>query len=329
MIELKQLKLIPKNTLIYYHSDELEVYRKRNSIIIKKDDITQVNQIKEISDFRTVYTENEVFILFGGKQLLRIGKDHSITPIKFNPIVTKVKSIGNNIVFGWMLGRLFHFSVCNPYTGERIYQTKSFQSKTLSYKFTNSNIYSLMGNSNIICYDYECKQIWQRFEHQYTVPGLAIYKNKLVYCSSNQIKITNGKEIETIQIPIVTIDKIEDIIGNKLYCICGKKKNICCYDLQQKQLLYEIRGNQNILNLKIVKMKHNNQEIDALVYTTENMINIANLKKGTLVISQPIVKIKEIVEEKDIILRTYSGGSFIFSENQEVENESNSSLITI
>ena len=231
----------------------------------------------------------------------------------------------NLAVFGCLFGKLFHFVVYDLDKRKRAYQSQSSPAYTLSHYFGKDHIYVLMGNSQLICYDYECKEVWRKFEHHYIVPGLGTYEGKLIYISNNQIKITDGKKTDIIDVPVVKINKLEGIIGNSLYGVCSDKKNVCCFNVKKERLMYEIKGDKNaaIRQLLLTKgyLPDEKKVSNVLFFSTDHHLNLVDVDKGNLQFHIGIPKIREITKNDEIIVRTHLGESHLL---RTVEDEKDS-----
>ena len=291
-----------------------------------KNTLLNDRKIQDILEFRTLEHDNRIIINFGGTDTVILKKDrsHEWFDLKYRYVVTDFFIENNKLIFGSVLGSYFHFVIYDIEKRKRLFQTQSIQSRTLSYKITSENLYVIMGNSQIICYDHQGKEQWKKFEKQHLVPGLAFYKNKLVYSSNNQIKITDGKNTETIRVPTIRLDKIEAIIGNKIYCVCGDKSSICCFDLERQQLLYEIKGQEKTFIRKLLITQGQQEEykpFDLLLFSNDTHLGIVDLKRGMMKFYLPLPRIKRIMKNSDVIILTHKGESHIVRDNKEKKDE--------
>jgi len=328
-IDLDNINFEHYDTIVYFSSPDMLIRRNGSLVEIELNDrIVQVNDIRilELSNFKIDKWNENVLIAFGGRTsfLVRPDGTYDSFNLKSRHIVTNLSIHENVLIFGSTLGSLFHFVIYNLEDRKRIFQTQSIEARTLSHIVTNDSIYALMGNSQLIAYDHEGREKWKRFEHQYVIPGLAYYKGRLLYCSNNQIKITDGKKIESINIPIVKFDKIEGIIGDNLYAICGNKKNICCFNLHQRKLVYEIRGSQKIDIRKLLltkgKIENSQNIVNCLFFSDDSHLRIADLKNGIVRFQVGVSKIKEIVQKDEVIVRTHFGKSHVLRQKKHEES---------
>ena len=322
-IELNNLNFEHRESVVYYSSPELLIQKARPYIHIERGSEAHLLKnpvFQELNSVKAVKYNNGVVLTFGGREGLIVTDDFEYFELDQNHIVTDLYVHEDRLIFGSILGKFFHFVSFDLKTKKKVSQSQSSQVDTLSVIKNKEKIYTLMSNSQIMCYDIECKLLWKKFEHQYVVPGLAFYKDKLIYCASNQIKLTNGKDTESINVPIITIDKIEGVVGHYLYGVCGARRNLFCFDLLNKKLYYEVKIDDIIKKLLITrgKLPESEKIIDALFFSTKTHLGLVNLKNGNIQFLIQIPQITSIQANEEIIVKTHLGESHLL---RVIENE--------
>jgi len=328
-IDLNNLSFSHRDTLVHYSAPDMVVRRADPYIQIEQGGKTTILKnliVKEPDDAFACRYKDQVLLIFGGQQLVLLNPDGSYEEIEVNykPVVTDIHIHNNHIVFGNLIGKLFHFVIYDLEEKKRIYQTTSIAANTLSYYFGRRHIYTLMGNSNLVCWDYQGKEIWKKFEYQYVVPGLTEYNGKLLYSSNNQIKITDGNTTDVIDIPHVRIDKIEGVANNNLYGVCGERRNLFCFDLRQNNLRYEVQGDPKSIIRKLLltrgKIPDKKAISNVLFFSTDTHLGMVDLERGHLQFYIGIPKIRSIVRNDEIIVSTHLGESHLLREAVKEES---------
>lgn len=333
MIDLEKIEIENFNTTVYFASEKILVLRRDPFVeILDRKTSKLINKIliKNLYNFKSCEYFGRILIVFDSNELLSINVDDGeaeLYDINLGNVVTEIFVKDNYLIFGASIGGMFHYVIYDFEKKVRAYQTQSIRAATLSYHFGINFISSIMSNSQIIKYGYDATEIFKRFEYQYIIPGITEYRSKILYCSSNVLKFVNSDgQIESVEIPIIKINKLEKTIGNNLYCICGEKKNIGCINLDNNSIEYEIRANSIINKILISKGRTpSNKTTDILFFSTENSLEVIDLKAGKLLYQSTIPKIKEFKEytSSDIIIRTHLGGSHIIkkhnNENRIIE----------
>lgn len=318
-ITLDNLLFQHKKSVVYYSSPELLIYSDFNSntltVETSKGDISKI-KVRKSQEGKSCKIKDGVLLTFGGEETVIIKPDgsHDLFNLNNRYIVTDVFSFEDTIIFGSILGMFFHFVIYNLETKSKN-QTASAQAVTLSYKITEDRIYALYGNSQIACYDHSGKLVWKKFEPHYVIPGLSIYKGGLVYSANNQIKITNGKTTESITVPGIRMDKIEGTIGNIVYGVCGNRQNIFAFDINKRELLYEVVGEKGIQIKKLLitsgMYKDKNKPSNVIFYSTDDKLGMVDLDEGTIKFYIGIPKIKNMVSNEELIVTTHLGESHL------------------
>lgn len=307
MFDISEIKFINNDNTVFYSHKDTTIYKNTPNIIIND----KKQYIKELDLFKYIKMGNTIFLSFG-TDLIIINDETKIIDIKYKPI-TKIYVNNSTLIFGTTLGDMFHYVIYDLTTQTRLCQTQSVKTKTLSSKITDKYIYSLLSNSQLMCYDYSAEQIWKRFEPQYIIPGLEIYNGNLLYCCSNQIKITDGKNIESINVPDTKLNKLEGVLNNNAIFLCNNKKGLCCFNIATKTLLYEIKvHDQDTINLTLLtKAEYKGNIIDVLLFATKTHFGVVDINRGSILYFIPMPRIKDIFEFDDLIVHTYDGKSHI------------------
>lgn len=307
MFDISEIKFNDNDNIVFYSRKDTIIYKNIPNIIIND----KKQYIKELDLFKHTKIDNSLLLSFGS-DLIIVNDDITIIDIKYKPI-TKIFANNNTLVFGSILGDMFHYVIYDLLTQTRLCQTQSVKTKTLSSKATDKYIYSLLSNSQLICYNYSAEQIWKRFEPQYIIPGLEVYNGNLLYCCNNQIKITDGKNVESINVIDAKLNKFEGLLNNNAIFLCNNKKGLCCFNIATKTLLYEIKvHDQDSINLTLLtKAKYRKNIIDVLLFATKTHFGVVDIIRGSILYFIPMPRIKEIFEFDDLIVHTYDGKSHI------------------
>ena len=96
-------------------------------------------------------------------------------------------------------------------------------------------------------------------------------------------------------------------------------KNIFCYNITNKKLEYEIKGNKKtfIRDAFITEGQKENKEIDILFFFTDANLGLINLKEGKLEFYTRMLRIKKIMQNSDLIIHNYQGESYILPQKDE------------
>jgi hypothetical protein len=302
---------------VFYSSKNIMIYRSDNGITFqnteKKIDIPLKNNY-------TVYAEeykNKTLIISGNSGIL-VDENGKYENIDFKNIVpiSKPVIIDDKLLFVSSMGNLCHFVVYDLIKRKRILQTQSIEFSSIYSDISKNDFYLLVNNSNLICYDINGQIKWKKFDKTKIANGIKYYKGNLIYYAGNQIKIINGENTQTIDIPDIKIDEISVLYNDSLFALCNDKKNICCIDLLSGYLKYEIKTLKPIKNIILTSMNIDNINRKILCFNNDTHIGIIELSVVKTTIYDPIEKIRDIMANKELIINTYKGDSYILKDNQ-------------
>ena len=314
-----------RETLVFYSAPDILVQRSS----LSSPEVEKKNGDKVIIPFHLkphsnrACRYNERVLLTSTHHALLIDKDanYEYFDLQQPQIVTDLHVRDNKLIFGTLFGMFFQFVIYDLENRKRLFQTQSTSATTLSYLVTKDYIYCLLGNSQLVCFDHEGKEVWKRFEHQYVVPGLAHYKGALLYCSNNQLKITTGKTTSSITVPLVKLDKIEAIVNDDVYAVCNGRKNICSFNISREQLLYEVKTDEKMIIRKLLmtegKTDQGNLSRSVLLFSNDLNIGAIDTKKGSLLFYTPLLRLRSIVQNDEIIATNHAGKSHLLRETTD------------
>ena len=158
-IDLDNLSFQHQKSVVYYASEDVLIHSnyQKNELEIETTNGIRRMSVKKKREGRCCKTDKGIFLSFGDTNSFLITPDDTQTITLAHPfVVTEAFSYGNKLIYGSLLGRLFHFVIHDLETGKKN-QTESTQAVTLSCEVLDNEIYALYGNSHLVCYDYQGK----------------------------------------------------------------------------------------------------------------------------------------------------------------------------
>jgi len=265
IISLSGIEKEVRNHFVFYATNELIIYKDRQYILAHTCDGTEICRIRYSGDYKhyeSIEFHDAVILIFSGKHLVFIDKYGSNSfnfdiPIeKFGRSLSKIIKApnDNSIIFGAKLYGRIHFVNFDFMTHKRIWQTSSWEVEYVNNVVDGGHtIYSLMDNTFIVSFDKNGKTKWTRFESGQSQPSLIPFSDRLLYASEGGLRITDGKNVENIRIPMVRPTSLETLIGDKLYFTTRDKRNIGCYNIKKKEMIWEITGSFPIIKTLTIK----------------------------------------------------------------------------
>ncbi len=303
LLDLQNIELETRDDIVFFASHECIAYRDKFTIVLRSCDGTMISVVKLPGDhkkYECIDLDDSILLLFGGKHIVIFDK-YEHTPIEYGfevhrlgRIITKPLLLDENkIIVGTKLMDRIQFLIYDFMARSRVRQTASWNmSRINSLTLSHNKLYALLDNAYLVGINSDTGQtIWTRFETGRISDTILTYKKELLYTSQNILKRAKNKKVNNIRIPLVRIHNLEQIVGDKLYFTANKGKNICCYDLRDNKLIWEIYGNAVIQETILAKGIDNNKTHDVMLIRSQNALNIVNLTLGQTV---KTLKIKDI-----------------------------------
>ena len=117
---------------------------------------------------------------------------------------------------------------------------------------------------------------------------------------------------ETIPIPAVTLSRILGCHRHLLFFIGENDRSLCCFDLNAKRLLWEIRVKSTAVGMEIVPAVENGIRSEVIAFASEGRLFIISLDDGRIrygfsLRSRPI----RLQRGGDVIIPTWPGTTFV------------------
>lgn len=290
---MENLTIKPNDYFVFYVDNDIIIYKDKQQIHAKQCDgdlmasfaCPHVYQHYEFLD-----AEHGVVLIFGGKTLVYIDKSGTKS---FQSILSEqngrflsspMKTDDPNcFTIATQFRNLLHLMKYDFINAKRISQSASWQVSQLNdINLCGKYIYLLLDNSLIVqCNNETCETLWKRFEPGRVEPRIVIdEQKKVLYACSNILKIVQGEDIQNIRIPLARPDSLEFVVRDKLFYTSNNRKHICCYNLTNNNLEWEITGSDAILRtIRLIDMADNNL---AVIQTVKG-ITIINTSAGKIV----------------------------------------------
>jgi len=313
-LDLENLNLDERKELILFATHDFMIYRHRNYLKLGSCDDELLSELAlavDFTKFSAVDLNDAVVFLFTGTDMAIIDKDglqpihHKLDPVKIGQVITPIFPSEDTdcVIFGTKQANRVQFVTYNFMEQKRSCQTAFWNvSRVTDIRVDTSSeiLYAVLDYSTIVACDMTTGEtLWTKFETATVSKGLLLHEGKLLYSCQGLLKQTNGKQTETIRIPILSVSSLEHNSDRCVYFSTNDTKNLACYDLQASMLLWEVYGRQPILNSIPAKSKNG---ISILVLQTEDYLALINLSSGQAEKHIRTTNISRIVETGDHIL---------------------------
>jgi outer membrane protein assembly factor BamB len=134
-------------------------------------------------------------------------------------------------------------------TLDKVCQTQTWKVPTLEdFLVIGDTAFAILGKSFVVACDMKTGALkWRKFYSGIVNPQLIPYHNGILYTCQNVLyHVMDGKDAVVIRIPSTQIDRLECVIGNRLYAIATDSSTILCIDLLHKRLLWELATRSKI-----------------------------------------------------------------------------------
>lgn len=293
VINLEQLGTEVRKQPVFYASHEHIVYKEGQYLVFancSEEIISRVNCPANARQYEFLDLGDALLFVFGGKDFVLFDK-FGEQPISdrfdvsvWGRIITKLypSHHKNAVIFGTKLQDKIQFINYNFINNKRISQSTSWKIHKIDDVVVKDGVlYAILDSSFLnACKVETCETLWTRFEYSIIKPKIIPYKRGLLYTCQNTLKYTEGKTSTLTKIPLVYISKLIGIRNNHLFFISNQNKNVCAYNLVDKKLVWEITGNNPILETLLAKGKSHYDIDDILLARTKDELSIVNLSRG-------------------------------------------------
>lgn len=294
ILNLSNLEMEYREYFVLYASKDQIIYRDKQYLVTKScdDQITSQISIPTIfSHYEYTTLDRLLVFIIGGKYLFY--NDFSKSTIeelsvqrtgKFLSRIYPTEHEDSIITMSNLHGKV-HFIIYNILKKKRLFQSSSWEASQINdIVVFKDKIYCLMDNSYIVCCNLNtCETLWTKFETGIINPQLIPSENGIIYCCNGLVRILENKNVQTIHIPLARPSTLERLIDNKLYYTSNSRKNVCCYDLSSKKLIWEITGTNPIIKtIHAYGIDDNKTQNDILITHSSDSLSIVNLTLGRI-----------------------------------------------
>ncbi len=275
---------------ILYSGPSIIIYREINRLVMASCDGEILNSLPSPVDcmkYEFLDFDDAVLFVFNGLEFIILDKlgmlpeRHKINTAKMGACATKLfpGDDTNRIIFGTKHSDRYQFVNYDFMSQTRIVQTASWKVQIITDIHVNDNIlYAVLDHSTIVACDMSTgEKLWIRFETAKINRGIAIHAGELAYSCHGLVKLTNGKDVTTIRVPLVNACSIEHQDDQNIYVTSNEGANICCIHTPSMKLKWEVLGTKQILESVTAKSSDGS---DLLITRTASYIAVVNLTLG-------------------------------------------------
>lgn len=318
MIDLNNFNPEHIKTTVFYSSYDIIILRTPTGITFQNKTKTINITLKNTYTVYAIPHKEDIIIISGTVGII-IDKDGKYETFELKNIIPihKPEIIDDKLIYVSSIGNLCHFVIFDIEKRKRIYQTQSNEFSSFSSTISKNNLCLMINSSQLYCFNAQGELLWKKFDQHGIVPGINQYKDRILYCSGNHIKLTNGTQSQQIPITDIKIDELLHVSNDKLYVLCNGRKNIGCIDLKTGYIKYEIKTLKQIKGTIFNQAKIDNNLGKIFCFYNDTNLGIVDLKTVTNKIYNPINKIRDISFNSDMIINTYDGESHIVREEKK------------
>lgn len=293
ILDMTKLEIEHRDKFIFYATHEMIIYKEGRYIVAQNcsgQTLAKVSLPSSYKSYEYLSFDDAVVLLFNGKTLVFVDKygENSFTDnLPINRIGRSLLHIfpssqENAIVFAAHLHNNIHFVHYDFITKKRIAQTLSWEvSQVNDARYEDGKIYALMDNTYMVCCDAEtCETLWTKFETGHVSPKLLPFGDGVIYACQNLLKVHANKKTEVVRIPLARPNTVELIKGDLVYYTSNDQKHLCCFDLKNKKLIWEITGTEIIKKTISAVGKSDKNVNDMLLLQTDAAVTVINLSLG-------------------------------------------------
>lgn len=302
---------------IFFASKDLILYYHQNDIILSDCSgqiISQTTCPPNYKNYECLETADSIMLLLGGGQrMILIDKAggeaiHRNLPIrKTGRCYTKMFATNNpnSVLIGTGLNQKIQFINYDFMDEKRISQSTSWPMRAITDCIVENNIlYILLDHSFVVACNIDtCANVWTRFETGKTNPKLIPHKKGIAYVCQNVIRTLDEEgAVENIHVPLFYPHGIESIIGDYAYLTADDGQSLACCNLRTKELKWEIKGKNTILDTITLKGRDQQSVFNAMLVRINTGIGLVNLDTGQAVAHENIQNLFGMRQTADHIL---------------------------
>ncbi len=315
VINLSKLELEPRQQSIFYATHGFIVYKDRLSLHLADCEGEILNSLRCPPDhrlFECIDLDDAVLFIFAGKQSLVLDKsgnepiERAMAVEKIGRCVTPLFPSNDpfGVIFGTHIAGNIQFINYDFMGGKRLLQTSSWKMQKISHLAVYKDvIYGLLDNVFLVsCSAITGETFWTRFETGQIAPNLIPHEGGLFYACQGVLKhLENGKSSLT-RIPLARVHSLEHKSGDNLYLTSNEGKHLCCYDVKNRELAWEITGQLPIQETLVVQGKRRGRLCEVMAVRTKDHFSLVDLSRGATIYHALSVGIHRIRQTEDHIL---------------------------
>ena len=315
IINLSKIELEPRQQSVFYATHKFIVYKDHLSLHLANCEGKILNSLRCPPDhrlFECIDLDDAVLFIFAGKQSLVLDKSGN-EPIERAMAVEKIGRsvtplLPSNDPFGVILGTRIagniQFINYDFMGGHRLMQTASWKMEKISHLCVRyDTVYGLLDNVFLVsCSAMTGETFWTRFETGQIAPKLIPYEEGLFYACQGVLKRLEDGKSSITRIPLARVYSLEYKAGDDLYLTSNEGKHLCCYNLKDNELSWEITGQLPIQETLVVQGKRRGRLYDIMAIRTKDHFSLVDLSRGTTIYHALSVGIHRIRQTEDHIL---------------------------
>lgn len=265
--------------------------------------------------------DDSVLFLFDHKELIlinKLGLDPIISVLNNRILGKCISDIyksdqDTEIIFATKLNGRIQFVKYDFMKQQRITQTQSWNmNKITNLIVEDSIVYAVLDYSMIVCCDMDSgKVLWTRFETAKINSGLATYKENLLYCCQNAIKLYDGYKTSTVRVPYISVSSILHLQGSNVICSCKNLHNVCEYNIETDSLSWEIVGQSPIQESIAIGEKYKENALFVRIKTGIGVIDLKTGISASFMLVPNAVKMRYL--NKCLVVHTSNANSLVIS----------------
>lgn len=290
-LNTKQLEPEDRPESILYATHDFIIYKERNKLKLASCDgelLSECSVAIDYLSYRCLDLEDAILFLFNGSTIIVLDKNGMmpvevrLDPIRVGKCITKIYKVphrSDQIVFGTMQSGRIQFVNFDFMQGTRVAQTSSWRASTVTDTcLSEGRLYAVLDASTILELDaLRGETLWTRFETADIKKGLITYDKYLAYACQDMLKLTDGKEVRNIRIPLVNVSSVICSDRQDIIFTSNDRKNVCSYDTVSNQMKWEISGREPIDDWVMLRSTDNTE---LLAVQTSKYISFIDITQG-------------------------------------------------
>lgn len=303
MINIKDLGLEHRDNFIFYACKDFIIYKDNLNIVKKSCSGEILTTLPCPNDFRhyEFTTEpNSITLILNGKHYINFKNDNSAN---FHDMevqcITKIHNFFGQLVFGTRDMNRVQFLRYDPNTQKRVCQTASWNMKKLNFVMRDHFLLGAVDEIFVICANMMKGEIlWTKLETG-RISRIFSYLNGLLYASQGILRFADNGKINPIKVPFTKADNIVHINGDNIYLTTNDSKNLCCFNIENRKVYWEISGGGDAIGDGIITKADNK---DIFVAKTGLDISLFDLNSGVKIYTIPSPQCLKIRKTGESIL---------------------------